>query len=90
MEKPPGIADPALFARLKQVRLKIANAEGVPTFVVFHDRSLEDMAARKPQCLEELADCQGVGAHKLERYGAQFLAALKDAGARLAVGGGRA
>lgn len=69
-----------MFARLKQMRLQIANAEGVPAFVVFHDRSLQDMAAGKPQCLEELAACQGVGAHKLERYGAQFLAVLKDAG----------
>ena len=56
-----------MFARLKQVRLEIANAEGVQAFVVFHDRSLQDMAARNPQCMEELAACQGVGAHKLER-----------------------
>ncbi|MYF88197.1 MAG: DNA helicase RecQ, partial [Boseongicola sp. SB0676_bin_33] len=41
-ERPPGNADPALFARLKQVRLDIANTEGVPAFVVFHDRSLQD------------------------------------------------
>ena len=78
-ERPPGNADPALFSRLKQVRLEIANAEGVPTFVVFHDRTLEDIAARKPQSLEQLAACHGVGALKLDRYGEQFLAAVKDA-----------
>ncbi len=79
-ERPPGNIDPALFARLKQVRLEIARAEGVPAFVVFHDRSLQDMAAHKPQSLEQLADCHGVGALKLDRYGEQFLTALKDAG----------
>ena len=72
-------ADPTLFARLKQVRLEIAKAEGVPAFAVFHDRSLLDMAAHRPQDLEELAACHGVGALKLDRYGERILAALKDA-----------
>ncbi|MDE0109063.1 MAG: DNA helicase RecQ [Bryobacterales bacterium] len=76
---PQANVDPALFARLKQVRLEIANAEGVPAFVVFHDRSLLEMAASQPQNLEQLAGCHGVGALKLERYGERFLAALKDA-----------
>ncbi|MCY4501259.1 MAG: DNA helicase RecQ [Alphaproteobacteria bacterium] len=77
-ERPPENVDPALFARLKQVRLEIANAEGVPAFVVLHDRSLLDMAAHQPQSLEQLAGCHGVGALRLERYGERFLAALKD------------
>ena len=79
-ESPAGNADPALLARLKQERLEIAKAEGVPAFVVFHDRSLQDMAIRKPQSLEQLADCHGVGASKLDRYGERMLATLKDAG----------
>ena len=78
-ERSPTNADPTLFARLKQVRLEIANAEGVPAFVVFHDHSLLDMAAHRPQSLEQLAACQGVGVLILERYGERFLAALKDA-----------
>ena len=78
-ERSPTSADPTLFAQLKQVRLEIANAEGVPAFVVFHDRSLLDMAARRPQNLEQFSACHGVGASKLERYGERFLAALKDA-----------
>ena len=77
--RPTGNIDPALFARLKQVRLEIANTEGVPAFVVFHDRSLLDMAAHQPQSLEQLAGCHGVGASKLERYGERFLAVLNDA-----------
>ena len=78
-ERSPRNVDPTLFARLKQTRLEIANAEGVPAFVVFHDRSLLDMAAHKPQSLEQLAACHGVGALKLERYGERILAVLKDA-----------
>ncbi|MCY3878586.1 MAG: DNA helicase RecQ [Rhodobacteraceae bacterium] len=76
-ETPPGDFDPALLARLKKVRLEIAGEKGVPAFVVFHDRSLQDMAARKPQSLDELADCHGVGAAKLDLYGERILVVMK-------------
>ena len=72
----PEYVDEPLFARLKALRLEIARADDVPPYVVFHDRSLQDMAARKPQSLHALAACHGVGARKLERYGARFLAAI--------------
>ena len=76
---PEGV-DEALLARLKELRLEIARADGVPPYVVFHDRSLQDMAARRPQTLDALADCHGVGIRKLERYGERFLAAIVAAG----------
>ena len=76
----PEEVDPALFARLKQVRLEIARAEKVPAFVIFHDRSLRDIALRQPRSLEHLAACHGVGPSKLERYGERLLAALEDGG----------
>ena len=76
---PPENVDPVLLAQLKQVRLEIAKAEGVPAFAVFHDRSLQDMAVRKPQSLERLADCHGVGTSKLDRYGERILAVLNEA-----------
>ncbi len=76
----PEKVDPALFARLKQVRLEIARAEKVPAFVIFHDRSLRDIALRQPRSLEHLAACHGVGPSKLERYGERLLAALEDGG----------
>ena len=76
---PPGNIDAALLARLKGIRLEIARAEGMPALAVFHDRNLKDMVARKPQSLERLADCHGVGAAKLDRYCERFLAVLKDA-----------
>jgi len=78
----PADADPALFDRLRDLRLEIARADGVPPYVVFHDRSLQDMAARKPRSLHALAACHGVGARKLERYGDRFLAEIvADGGA---------
>ena len=77
---PPADADPALFTRLKTLRQEIARADGVPPYVVFHDSHLQNMAARKPQTLEALAACHGVGARKLERYGDRFLAEIVAAG----------
>ena len=76
----PENVDEPLFARLKELRLEIAGEQGVPAYVVFHDRSLQDMAARKPQSLHALAACHGVGAAKLERYGDRFLAEIVAAG----------
>ena len=76
----PEDVDKVLFGALKQLRLEIAKEEGVPAYVVFNDRSLTDMASRKPQNLDALAGCHGVGAVKLERYGEQFLAVLNGTG----------
>ena len=53
---------------------------GVPAYVVFGDRSLADMAARKPSTREELLGCHGVGEAKLERYGEAFLSAIAEEG----------
>ncbi len=77
-ESPPGNIDPTLLAKLKKVRQEIARVEGVPAYIVFHDRSLQDMALRRPKSLEQLADCHGVGASKLGRYGERILEALKE------------
>jgi len=47
-------------------------------YVVFHDRSLIDMAERRPDSIEQLADVHGVGAAKLKRYGVAFLDAIRE------------
>ena len=73
-----GPADP-LFDRLRETRRKLAAESGVPPYVVFHDSTLREIAARKPRDLHELSAVQGVGAAKLERYGAAMLEALAAA-----------
>jgi ATP-dependent DNA helicase RecQ len=70
----------ALFESLRQRRRELAQAQGVPPYVVFHDSTLREMAVRRPQSLDELSQVSGVGKAKLERYGAEMLAVLTAAG----------
>ena len=72
-------ADEALFTALRALRTRLATEQNVPAYVVFADRTLIDMAARKPTTLDELAECHGVGGKKLSRYGAEFLEVLTGA-----------
>ena len=58
---------------LKDWRMKEANAQGVPAYVIFHDATLAEIAARQPSSLEELAEIPGIGKRKLERYGEALL-----------------
>ncbi len=70
--------DVALFERLRAARLELAREADVPPYVIFHDAALREMAIYYPQSLESLAQMQGVGAIKLERYGETFLAIIVD------------
>jgi ATP-dependent DNA helicase RecQ len=74
--------DESLFEELRELRRTIAAEQQVPAYVVFGDRSLADMAARKPATRDELLDCHGVGAAKLERYGEVFLDVIAAARTR--------
>ena len=76
-EAAAGAADPAVLERLKRWRLDVARAEDVPAFVVFHDRTLAEIAARSPRDLAELQMVPGIGPAKLDRYGKQVLAVLR-------------
>ena len=64
----------ALFDRLKEWRRKRAKADGVPAYVVFHDRTLAEIAERKCKDWADLAAISGVGPAKLERYADEILA----------------
>ena len=70
------VVDEELFERLRELRRIIAAEQGVPAYVVFADRSLADIAARRPSTPDELLECHGVGAAKLKRYGDAFLEAV--------------
>jgi hypothetical protein len=65
--------DEALFEALRAWRGRIASETGVPAYLVFHDRALRVIAARKPDTLRALAGCPGVGPAKLERFGDDVL-----------------
>jgi ATP-dependent DNA helicase RecQ len=69
-------ADENLLAALKAWRLREAREQSVPPYVVFHDSTLAAIAAAQPRDLETLAGIPGIGAKKLERYGAALLAVL--------------
>jgi ATP-dependent DNA helicase RecQ len=66
-------ADEALFDRLKAWRLAEARAQAVPAFVILHDRTLAAIARERPPDIMALAGISGIGARKLERYGAVLL-----------------
>ena len=60
-------------------RRALAEEAGVPPYVIFHDSTLREMAARKPESLEAMAGIGGVGAAKLDRYGAAFVDVVREA-----------
>jgi DNA helicase II / ATP-dependent DNA helicase PcrA len=64
----------AVFDRLKEWRRKRANADGVPAYVVFHDRTLAEIAERECKDWADLAAISGIGPAKLERYADEVLA----------------
>jgi DNA helicase II / ATP-dependent DNA helicase PcrA len=66
----------ALVDRLKEWRRKRANADGVPAYVVFHDRTLAEIAERECKDWADLAAISGVGPAKLERYADEVLAVV--------------
>ncbi|MCT8974490.1 DNA helicase RecQ [Microbaculum marinisediminis] len=65
-----------LLVRLKALRREIAAEQGVPAYVVFPDRTLEEMVVTHPRSLDDMARVRGVGAAKLEAFGRTFLDAL--------------
>ncbi len=75
IEAPPYIKE--LFDRLRELRTRFARAENVPPYVVFSDATLAEMAAYLPQDDSELHRISGVGDLKFEKYGADFLEAIR-------------
>ena len=62
-----------LFEELRQLRMQLAEKEGVPAFVVMHDSTLVDLATRLPQSISDLPLITGFGQRKIEKYGDQFV-----------------
>ncbi|MGE0666718.1 MAG: DNA helicase RecQ [Sphingomonadales bacterium] len=72
--------DHSLLDALKELRLRLARERQVPAYVIFSDRTLTDMAAKRPRREAEFAEVNGVGAAKLREFAQVFLAAIRDAG----------
>jgi ATP-dependent DNA helicase RecQ len=70
---PDPIVNRGVFERLRALRRRLADAEGVPAYVVFSDATLREMARHTPRSLLELRGISGVGPAKLARYGEAFL-----------------
>ncbi len=69
-------AEQRLWEALRTRRRELAEEQGVPPYVVFHDATLMEMVAQRPHSLVELAQISGVGERKLDAFGAEFLAVL--------------
>jgi len=68
----------ALWEALRRCRLELAEAEGMPPYVIFHDRTLQAMVKLKPDRLEDLLQLPGVGQAKLGRYGRAFFDVIEQ------------
>ncbi|RPJ94256.1 DNA helicase RecQ [Rummeliibacillus sp. TYF005] len=67
-----------LFEELRIIRKQLADQSNVPPFVIFSDKSLKDMCAKKPTNSQEFLEVNGVGENKLEKYGEVFIKAILE------------
>jgi ATP-dependent DNA helicase RecQ len=75
--------DAPLLSALKAKRRALAEAQRVPAYVIFPDRTLIEMAEERPQTLDDMARINGVGMKKLESYGPTFLEVIAGTGSEL-------
>lgn len=71
--------DEPLFELLREHRLALAQEQGVPPYIIFHDRTLEEMAKNRPATLETMQFISGVGEKKLAKFGQSFLEVIQSA-----------
>jgi len=67
-----------LFEALRMLRKQLADSQGLPPYVIFHDATLREIAQRKPMSSSEFARIRGVGEAKLARYGERFVAVVRE------------
>ena len=67
-----------LFEQLRALRMTIAREAAVPPYIVFSDRTLIDLCVKCPQNREQMLQVSGVGTAKFEKYGGQFLDAIRS------------
>ncbi|NRA85488.1 MAG: HRDC domain-containing protein, partial [Gammaproteobacteria bacterium] len=70
--------DEVLFGKLRKLRKQLADKAGKPPYVIFNDASLAEMAEQQPQTPFEFLKINGVGDSKLEKFGDEFLAIIRE------------
>jgi ATP-dependent DNA helicase RecQ len=70
--------DEALWEVLRECRRELADEQGIPPYIIFHDRTLQEMCVTVPQNMEQFSQLGGVGERKLEKYGPGFLQAINE------------
>jgi ATP-dependent DNA helicase RecQ len=70
--------DIALWEALRECRRELADEQGVPPYVIFHDSTLQEMCVSVPQSLTDFSLLSGVGERKLAKYGTAFLAIINN------------
>jgi len=70
--------DEELFELLRAKRAELSRKQGVPAYIIFGDKSLKDMASRKPNTRAAFSEVFGVGDHKLKTYADQFISVIKQ------------
>ena len=70
--------DQALWQRLRDLRKKLAQEQGVPPYVIFHDATLMELVRLQPSTLHAMGQVPGIGASKLARYGEPFLEVILE------------
>ena len=82
-KKPLDAIDQPLFDKLRTLRKTLADENSVPPYVIFHDKTLLEMVTEQPDSLLEMAEINGVGEQKLNRFGEAFLAVIQTYQAEL-------
>ncbi len=77
-KEPKQKVNKALFEELRALRTKLAQTEKVPPYIIFSDKSLEDMVTIRPITTSKFMQVSGVGQNKLAKYGSQFMALIKE------------
>ena len=79
-ERELGSEDTSLFEELRRWRAAKAREQGVPAYVILHDKTLRELAEIRPTSHGMLAGITGMGSAKIEHYGEELLALIREAG----------
>ena len=72
------VVDDALFDKLRELRSDLADEQNLPPYVIFSDKTLQEMIEKQPQTNVEFLQIKGVGQNKLDKYGEVFMALIKE------------